>query len=165
VRYGNVVGSRGSVIPFFMARKKTGMLPITDPRMTRFWITLQQGVDFVIDCLERMYGGELYVPKIPSMNIMDLANAIAPECKHEVVGIRPGEKLHEVMVTDDDARNTVELDDRYVVLPQFDYSWIPPAYGNAKRCAEGFRYASDTNDRWLTRDQLVDMTKHISVEQ
>jgi UDP-N-acetylglucosamine 4,6-dehydratase/5-epimerase len=165
VRYGNVVGSRGSVIPFFMARKKTGMLPITDPRMTRFWITLQQGVDFVIDCLERMHGGELYVPKIPSMNIMDLANAIAPECKHEVVGIRPGEKLHEVMVTDDDARNTVELDDRYVVLPQFDYSWIPPAYGNAKRCAEGFRYASDTNDRWLTRDQLVDMTKHISVEQ
>jgi UDP-N-acetylglucosamine 4,6-dehydratase len=164
VRYGNVVGSRGSVIPFFMNRKKTGTLPITDPRMTRFWITLQQGVDFVIDCLEHMYGGELYVPKIPSMNIMDLANAIAPECKHEVVGIRPGEKLHEVMVTEDDARQTVELDDRYVVLPQFDYSWIPKAYGNTKRCAEGFRYASDTNDRWLTRDQLVDMTKHITVE-
>jgi len=164
VRYGNVVGSRGSVIPFFMARKKTGTLPITDPRMTRFWITLQQGVDFVIDCLERMHGGELYVPKIPSMNIMDLATAIAPECKHEVVGIRPGEKLHEVMVTEDDARNTVELDDRYVVLPQFDYAWIEPAYGKAKRCAEGFRYASDTNDRWLTRDQLVEMSKHIVVE-
>jgi UDP-N-acetylglucosamine 4,6-dehydratase/5-epimerase len=164
VRYGNVVGSRGSVIPFFLARKKTGTLPITDPRMTRFWITLQQGVDFVINCLEQMHGGELYVPKIPSMNIMDLANAIAPECKHEVVGIRPGEKLHEVMVTEDDARNTVELEDRYVVLPQFDYSWIPTAYGNAKRCPEGFRYASDTNDRWLTREQLIEMSKHITVE-
>ena len=152
------------MIPFFMSRKKTGTLPITDPRMTRFWITLQQGVDFVIDCLERMHGGELYVPKIPSMNIMDLANAIAPECKHDIVGIRPGEKLHEVMVTDDDARNTVDLDDRYVVLPQFDYAWLPNAYGSAKRCAEGFRYASDTNDRWLTREQLVEMTKHITVE-
>jgi UDP-N-acetylglucosamine 4,6-dehydratase/5-epimerase len=164
VRYGNVVGSRGSVIPFFVSRKKTGLLPITDPRMTRFWITLQQGVDFVIDCLERMHGGELYVPKIPSMNIMDLATAIAPDCKTEIVGIRPGEKLHEVMVTEDDARNTVELDDRYVVLPQFDYGWIPAAYGSSKRCEDGFRYASDTNERWLTRDQLVDMTKHISVE-
>ncbi len=164
VRYGNVVGSRGSVIPFFMARKKTGTLKITDPRMTRFWITLQQGVDFVIDSLERMHGGELYVPKIPSMNIMDLANAIGPDCKHEIIGIRPGEKLHEVMVTEDDARNTVELEDRYVVLPQFDYPWITSEYGNAKRCAENFRYASDTNDRWLTREQLVDMTRSIDVE-
>ncbi|MBV8756657.1 MAG: UDP-N-acetylglucosamine 4,6-dehydratase (inverting) [Deltaproteobacteria bacterium] len=163
VRYGNVVGSRGSVIPFFLSRKKTGTLPITDPRMTRFWITLQQGVDFVIDCLERMHGGELYVPKIPSMNIMDLAAAIAPECKHEIVGIRPGEKLHEVMVVDDDARNTVEMPDRYVILPQFDYSWLTH-YDGLKRCPEGFRYASDTNDRWLTREQLVDMTRGITVE-
>ncbi len=163
VRYGNVVGSRGSVIPFFMGRKKSGTVPITDPRMTRFWITLQQGVDFVIDSIQRMHGGELFVPKIPSMNIMDLANAIAPECKHEIVGIRPGEKLHEVMVPEDDARNTVELDDRYVILPHFDYSWLEP-YRAMKRCPEGFRYSSESNDKWLSRDQLVDMLEHVTVE-
>jgi UDP-N-acetylglucosamine 4,6-dehydratase/5-epimerase len=163
VRYGNVVGSRGSVIPFFMKRRATGTLPITDPRMTRFWITLDQGVQFVIDCLERMFGGEVFVPKIPSMNIMDLATVLAPECKHEIVGIRPGEKLHEVMVPEDDARNTVELDDRFVILPQFDYSWLGE-YSKAKRCAENFRYASDTNDRWLTREQLVEMLARVSIE-
>jgi len=163
VRYGNVVGSRGSVIPFFLARRGSGVIPITDPRMTRFWITIQQGVDFVIDCLERMHGGELFVPKIPSMNIMDLAAAIAPDCKHEIIGIRPGEKLHEVMVPEDDARNTVELDDRFVILPHFDYSWLEE-YKSSARCAENFRYGSDTNDRWLTREQLVDMCKHIVVE-
>jgi UDP-N-acetylglucosamine 4,6-dehydratase/5-epimerase len=164
VRYGNVVGSRGSVIPFFMSKKHTGLLPITDPRMTRFWITLQMGVDFVIDCIEQMHGGELFVPKIPSMNIMDLAAAIAPDCKTETVGIRPGEKLHEVMVPEDDARNTVELDDRYVILPHFDFSWLG-AYKSAKRCAEGFRYASDTNDKWLSRQQLADMLQHVGGEQ
>jgi UDP-N-acetylglucosamine 4,6-dehydratase len=163
VRYGNVVGSRGSVIPFFLSRKKTGLLPITDPRMTRFWITLQKGVDFVIDCIERMAGGELFVPKIPSMNIMDLAAAIAPECKHEMVGIRPGEKLHEVMVPEDDARNTVMLDDRYVILPVADWSWLDH-YKHMKRCPEGFRYASDTNDQWLSREQLVAMLEHVTVE-
>jgi UDP-N-acetylglucosamine 4,6-dehydratase len=163
VRYGNVVGSRGSVIPFFLSRRKTGVLPITDPRMTRFWITLQMGVDFVIDCLERMNGGELFVPKIPSMNIMDLAAAVAPSCKHEIVGIRPGEKLHEVMVPEDDARNTVILDDRYVILPVADWSWLEP-YKNMPRCPEGFRYSSDTNDRWLTRDQLVTMLEHVPME-
>ena len=108
VRYGNVVGSRGSVIPFFMSMKNGGVLPITDERMTRFWITLEQGVDFVIDGFRRMKGGEIFVPKIPSMNIMDLARAIAPEASTKVVGIRPGEKLHEVMVPEDDARNTLE---------------------------------------------------------
>jgi UDP-N-acetylglucosamine 4,6-dehydratase/5-epimerase len=163
VRYGNVVGSRGSVIPFFLAKKKTGKLPITDPRMTRFWITLQMGVDFVIDCIERMHGGELFVPKIPSMNIMDLAAAVAPECKTEIIGIRPGEKLHEVMVPEDDARNTVELEDRYVILPPFDFSRLD-AYKSLKRCPENFRYASDSNDKWLTRDQLMAMLKGLSVE-
>jgi UDP-N-acetylglucosamine 4,6-dehydratase len=163
VRYGNVVGSRGSVIPFFLARKQTGSIPITDPRMTRFWITLQQGVDFVIDCLERMHGGELFVPKIPSMNIMDLAAAIAPECKTEIVGIRPGEKLHEVMVPEDDARNAVEMEDRYVILPPFDWPRLD-SYRTMKRCPENFRYGSETNDRWLTRDQLVDMLQHVTVE-
>lgn len=167
VRYGNVVGSRGSVIPFFMARRKTGLLPITDPRMTRFWITLQQGVDFVIDCIQRMQGGELFVPKIPSMNIMDLAAAVAPDCKTEVVGIRPGEKLHEVMVPEDDARNTIEMPDRYVIMPTF--SWFKDVrWTDGKKCKDDFRYASDTNDQWLTREQLVEMVATLeksSVEQ
>jgi UDP-N-acetylglucosamine 4,6-dehydratase len=163
VRYGNVVGSRGSVIPFFLSRRQSGVLPITDPRMTRFWITLQQGVDFVIDCIERMAGGELFVPKIPSMNIMDLAAALAPSCKHEIVGIRPGEKLHEVMVPEDDARNTVELDDRYVILPPFEWAWLD-GYKQHKRCPEGFRYSSETNDRWLKKEQLIALLEQVTVE-
>ena len=163
VRYGNVVGSRGSVIPFFLSKRKSGILPITDPRMTRFWITLQQGVDFVIDCLQRMQGGELYVPKIPSMNIMDLAQAIAPDCKTEVVGIRPGEKLHEVMVPEDDARNTVELADRYVILPMF-HNWQEQLAYEGKRCPDGFRYGSDTNDRWLTRAELTEMLSRLQLD-
>ena len=161
VRYGNVVGSRGSVIPFFLARKKTGVLPITDKRMTRFWITLQQGVDFVINSVERMHGGEIFVPKIPSMNIMDLAEVIAPECKVELVGIRPGEKLHEVMVPEDDARATVELDDRFVIQPSFQW-WDASRYSEGKPCADGFRYGSDTNDKWLTRDELKRMVADVS---
>src|SRR4030042_5907350 len=110
VRYGNVVGSRGGVIPFFLEKRKTGVLPITDPRMTRFWITLDQGVNFVLESLGRMVGGELFVPKLPSMNIMDLAKAIAPECKTKIIGIRPGEKLHEIMIPRDDARKTIEFE-------------------------------------------------------
>jgi UDP-N-acetylglucosamine 4,6-dehydratase len=161
VRYGNVVGSRGSVIPFFLSKRKTGTLPITDPRMTRFWITLQQGVDFVIDSLARMHGGEIFVPKIPSMNIMDLAAVVAPECKTEVVGIRPGEKLHEVMVPEDDARNTVELEDRYVIQPQFALFGDDP-YGKLPRCPDNFRYASDTNGHWLTRQELANMVKQLN---
>jgi len=119
VRYGNVAGSRGSVIPFFIKCKKSGVIPITDPRMTRFWITLEQGVNFVLSRLEKMVGGELFVPKIPSMNIMDLAKVIAPECKTEIVGIRPGEKLHELMITRDDARRTLEFRDHYIIQPEF----------------------------------------------
>ncbi|MEI7688332.1 MAG: UDP-N-acetylglucosamine 4,6-dehydratase (inverting), partial [Planctomycetota bacterium] len=117
VRYGNVLGSRGSVVPFFLKLKPTGKLPITDDRMTRFWITLEQGVEFVLDSLLRMEGGELFVPKIPSMKVTDVAKALAPECKTEVIGIRPGEKLHELMISEDDARQTVELADSYVILP------------------------------------------------
>ena len=165
VRYGNVVGSRGSVIPFFLSRKKTGVLPITDPRMTRFWITLQQGVDFVIDCIQRMHGGEIFVPKIPSMNIMDLAAAVAPECRTEVVGIRPGEKLHEVMVPEDDARSTVALEDRYVILPSFNMWDEADPYGQMPRCPDGFRYGSDNNDRWLTKDQLIDMVARLGTSE
>jgi UDP-N-acetylglucosamine 4,6-dehydratase len=156
VRYGNVVGSRGSVIPFFLKMRETGVLPITDPRMTRFWITLQQGVEFVLSSLERMEGGEVYVPKIPSMNIMDLARAIAPECRTEVVGIRPGEKLHEVMVPRGDGRATVELPDRFVILHAF-HDWDASGYAQRNGgtpCDEDFFYSSDTNAEWLTVEQL-----------
>lgn len=157
VRYGNVVGSRGSVIPFFVKQRETGVLPITDPRMTRFWITLEQGVNFVLDCLERMVGGELFVPKIPSMNIMDLAKAIAPECKTEIVGIRPGEKLHEVMIPRDDARNTLEFDSYLIIQPVFD-SW-QERFNNrdGKPVPEGFKYSSDTNTLWLTVEELKEI--------
>src|SRR6476660_6074580 len=120
-RYGNVVGSRGSVIPIFLEQRKRGRITITDPRMTRFWITLDQGVKFVIRCLEQMHGGEVFSPKIPSMNIMDLVKAVAPNCKVEHVGIRPGEKLHEVLVSEDEARHTVETDDMYIIQP--NYPW------------------------------------------
>ena len=127
VRYGNVVGSRGSVIPFFMQKRKEGVLPITDPRMTRFWITLDQGAQFVLDSLERMHGGEILFRKIPSMKIMDVAKAVAPDCRTEIIGIRPGEKLHEIMITPDDAWNTVELDRYYVIQPAADW-WDSKAY-------------------------------------
>jgi UDP-N-acetylglucosamine 4,6-dehydratase len=159
VRYGNVVGSRGSVIPFFAKMRETGVIPITDPRMTRFWITLEKGVEFVLQSLERMKGGEVFVPKIPSMNIMDLARAVAPECDTEIVGIRPGEKLHEVMVAEDDARSTLEYDDHFAILPSF-HEWTSEELGQTnggRRCPSGFRYGSDTNTQWLTVEDLRQM--------
>jgi UDP-N-acetylglucosamine 4,6-dehydratase len=158
VRYGNVFGSRGSVVPFFQRMRSTGVLPITDPRMTRFWITLDQGVRFVLRSLEIMQGGELFVPKIPSMKVTDLASAIAPECEQKTIGIRPGEKLHEVLITSDDARRTVEFEDRYVIEP--DFPWWPSeahAMRGAKRVAEDFVFASNTNEQWLSADGLRDM--------
>jgi UDP-N-acetylglucosamine 4,6-dehydratase/5-epimerase len=161
VRYGNVVGSRGSVIPFFLKQKETGVLPITDPRMTRFWITLDQGVSFVLDCLKRMVGGELFVPKIPSMNIMDLAKAIAPECKTKIIGIRSGEKLHEVMVPRDDARMTVEFDKYYIIQPKF---WFFERRFNNKKgksLPEDFEYNSGTNKQWLTVEELREMIEKL----
>ncbi len=161
VRYGNVVGSRGSVIPFFIKQKETGVLPITDPRMTRFWITLEQGVNFVLDCLERMVGGELFVPKIPSMNIMDLAKAIAPECKIKIIGIRPGEKLHEVMIPRDDARMTLEFDKFYIIQPKFWFFERRYKNKKGKPVPEDFEYNSGTNKQWLTVDQLRKMIQSI----
>jgi UDP-N-acetylglucosamine 4,6-dehydratase len=161
VRYGNVVGSRGSVIPFFLKQRETGTLPITDPRMTRFWITIEQGVNFVLNCLERMVGGELFVPKIPSMNIMDLAKAIAPDCKTKIVGIRPGEKLHEIMVPRDDARNTLEFDDHYIIQPDFRYFTRRFKNKSGKPATEDFEYNSGTNKWWLTVDELRDMIKKL----
>jgi UDP-N-acetylglucosamine 4,6-dehydratase/5-epimerase len=156
VRYGNVVGSRGSVIPFFISRRSTGVLPITDERMTRFWITLDQGVDFVLRALERMRGGEIFVPKLPSMRMPELARAMAPECRTEVVGIRPGEKLHEVMIPEDDARSTLEYDDHFRILPMF-HDWDAEGYyqqNGGTWCPDGFSYSSDRNDHWLTAEEL-----------
>ena len=153
VRYGNVMGSRGSVIPYFkqlVAEGKT--LPITDKRMTRFWITLDQAVEFVLESFEIMQGGELYVPRIPSMKIMDLAQAIKKDFKYEEIGIRPGEKLHEEMISPDDSRRTVELPNRYVVSPIFaEWGFTPP---KGKAVEDGFNYRSDTNDLWLTIEEL-----------
>ena len=159
VRYGNVVGSRGSVIPFFLDRRRTGVLPVTDTRMTRFWITLEQGVAFVLRSLERMQGGEVFVPKIPSMSIADLADAMAPECRLEITGIRPGEKLHETLVTEDDARRTLEYDDYFAILPAF-HDWDADAYARrngGRRCEDGFRYSSDTNPLQMTAEDLRGM--------
>jgi UDP-N-acetylglucosamine 4,6-dehydratase/5-epimerase len=152
-RYGNVVGSRGSVIPLFLEQRKTGKISITDPRMTRFWITLDQGVRFVIRCIEQMHGGEVFAPKIPSMNIMDLVKTVAPDCAVDYVGIRPGEKLHEVLVSDDEARHTVETDEMYVIQPNHPW-WEGGNWNNANALPEGFRYSSDTNTRWLSVEEL-----------
>jgi UDP-N-acetylglucosamine 4,6-dehydratase/5-epimerase len=158
VRYGNVVGSRGSVVPFFQARAATGVLPITDPRMTRFWITLQQGVDFVLSSLASMRGGELFVPKIPSMRVTDLAKAIAPDARIEIVGIRPGEKLHEEMISLDDARRTLDIGDRYVIQPEF--GWWGSGHLDGTPLPEGFAYTSDRNDTWLDVDGLRTLLDH-----
>lgn len=161
VRYGNVAGSRGSVIPFFqkLVREGATELPITDVRMTRFWLKLEQAVEMVLEALENMHGGELYVKKIPSMKMPDLAKAIAPDLKIKEVGIRPGEKIHEQMITVADAPNTIELNDYYIILPQIDLENINHIYPNAKRVPENFEYHSGNNDRWLTVD---DMRKLIS---
>jgi UDP-N-acetylglucosamine 4,6-dehydratase len=162
VRYGNVIGSRGSVVPLFerLVREGAKELPITDGRMTRFWITLEQGVSFVLSSLEMMRGGEIFVPKIPSMRIVDLAQTIAPHLPHKDVGIRPGEKLHEVMITEDDARMTLELHDRYVITPPI--AFFKPDHlidVGARPVVEGFRYGSDTNADWLDKPALVALMK------
>ena len=155
-RYGNVVGSRGSVIPVFLEQRKRGKITITDPRMTRFWITLEQGVKFVIRCLDEMHGGEIFVPKIASMKMLDLAQTIAPGCEVETIGIRPGEKLHEVLVSEDEARNTVEVDGMYIIQPSHPW-WKGSNWENARALPDGFRYASDTNSNWLTAEQLNEL--------
>jgi len=158
VRYGNVVGSRGSVIPLYRKLVAEGAeyLPVTDDRMTRFWITLQQGVEFVVTSLAMMRGGELFVPKIPSMRISDLARAMGPGLPLKIVGIRPGEKLHEVMVTEDDSRQTLDLSDRYIIEPAFAW-WRRDSYVStgAVPVAQGFRFASDTNTDWLDEERLA----------
>ena len=161
VRYGNVVGSRGSVIPFFMEKKGKGVLPITDPRMTRFWITLDHGVNFVLDCLKRMVGGELFVPKLPSMNIMDLAQAIAPNCRTEIVGIRPGEKIHEALITRDDARKTLEYKNYYVIQPDLVFFKKRFNTKDGKAVPENFEYSSGANPWCLSAKELGEMIKSL----
>ena len=165
VRYGNVMGSRGSVIPFFIEQKKRGELPITDDRMTRFSITLQQGVDFVLGCLGKMWGGELYVPKIPSYRIVDVAEAIAPEAKRITTGIRPGEKLHEEMITPTDSLNTIEFKDYFVILPSTplwdNNKFINESSDNiGKPCELGFAYSSDSNEKFLSVGELRSLIKN-----
>jgi len=161
VRYGNVVGSRGSVVPVFLKQRDNGAITITDKRMTRFWISLEQGVRFVIRCCEQMSGGEVFVPKIPSMKLLDLAKALAPKAQIKTIGIRPGEKLHEVLVSGDEARSTVELDDMYVVQPAEAF-WFGREWENQGRPLEdGFRYTSDTNQDWLSVDQLREIIRPI----
>jgi UDP-N-acetylglucosamine 4,6-dehydratase len=154
VRYGNVVGSRGSVVPVFLKQRETGKVTITDDRMTRFWLSLEQGVRFVIACIEQMEGGEVFVPKIPSMKVIDLGRAIAPKAEIEIIGIRAGEKLHEVLISEDEARHTIELDKMFVVQPAeaiwFGYSW--QAKGTA--LPDNFRYSSDNNREWLDVDGI-----------
>jgi len=152
-RYGNVVGSRGSVIPVFLEQRKNGALTITDPRMTRFWLTLEQGVEFVIKCIGLMHGGEVFVPKIPSMRIVDLAKLIAPDAEIKITGIRPGEKLHEALVSEDEARHACELDDMFVVQPAHSW-WGKENWVSAKTLPDDFRYASDTNSQWLTTAEM-----------
>jgi UDP-N-acetylglucosamine 4,6-dehydratase len=163
VRYGNVVGSRGSVVPVFVQQRGSGTVTITDERMTRFWLSLEQGVRFTIDCIQGMQGGEVFVPKIPSMKVVDLANAIAPGCRVQRIGIRAGEKLHEVLVSEDEARHTVELPDRYVVQPPqdlwFGHTWSAQGAG----LPEGFTYASDRNDRWLSVDEIRELVRPFEV--
>jgi UDP-N-acetylglucosamine 4,6-dehydratase/5-epimerase len=165
VRYGNVVGSRGSVVPFFLNQRKSGVLTVTDDKMTRFWITLDQAVNFVIGCLENMVGGEMFVPKIPSMKITDLAKVIGKDCKIEIIGIRPGEKLHEVMVTVDDARNTIECPDHYMILPSFDWKGKDKLMEKGEPCAENFKYSSDTNSQWLLEEDLKTMISKLDLPE
>lgn len=169
VRYGNVLGSRGSVVPFFRERAKTGVLPITDSRMTRFWITLDQGVYFVLKVLEICKGAEIFVPKIPSMKITDLATAIAPECKQEVVVIRPGEKVHETLIGEDDGRNTTEYEECYVIHRSGRREGADASREGGRACPEGFKYSSDDNPDQLTVEQLreilVQIEDDVSIEK
>lgn len=156
VRYGNVVGSRGSVIPLFLKQRENGKITITDERMTRFWLTLEQGVRFVISCIDRMRGGEIFVPKITSMKLVDLADAIAPGAQKEVTGIRPGEKINEVLLTEEEACHTRDFEGHFVIEPQYPF-WDSSLLNGGKKLPEGFRYTSDSNKHWLTGEELQEM--------
>ncbi|VAV85571.1 UDP-N-acetylglucosamine 4,6-dehydratase (inverting) [hydrothermal vent metagenome] len=158
VRYGNVVGSRGSVIPYFLQSRKSGVVTVTDKRMTRFWITLEQGAQMVLDSFDRMKGGEIFVPKIPSTGIMDVVEAIAPDCKVKFIGIRPGEKLHEVLISEDDGRLTLEYDDYFVIQPQFPW-WGEERKEGGTPVGDGFIYTSDKNKEVLDIEGIKDLVE------
>ena len=155
-RYGNVMGSRGSVVLLFLEQRKKGKITVTDPRMTRFFITLEQGIDFIINCLQTMNGGEVFVPKIPSMRIMDLVEAIAPGCEVETIGVRPGEKIHELLISQDESRSAYDTGGMYVILPSF-YEENQNIPGDAKRVPDDFTFSSDANEDWLSVEQLRDL--------
>jgi len=155
-RYGNVVGSRGSIIPLFLEQRKQGRVTVTDERMTRFWLTLEQGSRFVAHCIETMRGGEVFVPRIPSMRITDLAKVMAPDCEVEVIGIRPGEKLHEVLLTEDEARHSKDMGDYFIIEPELRF-WQKNNGHEGKSLPEGFRYSSESNTTWLDADELMSM--------
>lgn len=153
VRYGNVIGSNGSVVPLFIEQRKNGELTITDEGMTRFWITLEQGVELVIKCIREMEGGEIFVPRIPSVKVTDLADAIAPDAKKRIIGIRPGEKMHEMLVSADEARHTKRKGEFYIIEPEFSF-WSDVEHSRCEHLPDGFYYASDNNDVWLKGDEL-----------
>ena len=155
-RYGNVVASRGSVIPFFIEQRRNGRITVTDPAMSRFWITLEQGARFVVRCIEEMHGGEIFVPKIPSMTILELSRTVAPDCEVDVIGSRPGEKTHEILVSEDEARYTLELDDKFVILP-LGLERASNRWPGSRPLRPGFRYASDTNPQQLTPEALTQL--------
>jgi UDP-N-acetylglucosamine 4,6-dehydratase len=163
-RYGNVVGSRGSVVGLFLEQRRHGTITVTDPRMSRFWISLDQGVQFVIRCIEGMKGGEVFVPKIPSMSLLDVARTLAPECEIRYLGIRSGEKLHEVLVSEDEARHTVELEDMYVIKPAHPW-WQATHWKSAKPVEDGFVYKSDTNSTWLSEIDFRELANDHSAEK
>ena len=160
VRYGNVVGSRGSIIPLFLEQRKNGVITITDEKMVRFWITLEQGVRFAIDCINRMQGGEVFIPKIPSMKITDMADIIAPEAKRKVIGIRPGEKVNEILLTEEEARHAREFDDYFVIEPEHPF-WEKDNLKGGRPLPSGFRYTSDNNGWWLTEEELKRMVEEL----
>lgn len=160
VRYGNVAGSRGSVMPLFLKQKENGTITITDERMTRFWITLEQGVRFVIDCTGRMHGGEVFIPKIPSMKITELADVIAPKAERKITGIRPGEKVNEILITEEEARHVREFDDFFVIEPEIPFG-RDGNFNDGNTVPEGFTYTSDNNNRWLTKEELKQMLRDL----
>jgi len=162
-RYGNVIGSSGSVVPLFFEQKKNGEITITDERMTRFWITLEQGIHFVIKCIELMKGGEIFIPKISSMKIIDLAQVIAPEAKRKIIGIRSGEKLNEILLTEEEARHTKEFDNYFVIEPEFPF-WNENYFPDGKSLPDGFEYVSNKNDKWMTKEKMKEILKSLELE-
>ncbi len=164
VRYGNVIGSRGSVIPLFLEQEKTGTITITDEKMTRFWITLDQGVNFVINCIGRMKGGEIFVPKIPSMKITDLAEAIAPGAKRKIIGIRPGEKIHEILLTEEEASHTKEFPEYFVIEPEHPF-WCSRHLTGGKPLPKNYRFTSGENAEWLSKQQIMKIIKEFGCQK